>query len=91
MLITLILGACAGYFAPMVEPQVRKAMENVTLAKIEVAEGEFDMLTLLLMLLAAAVLALLLGLNGGAIALLVGAILGVFGKRILAAFQGGSA
>jgi hypothetical protein len=56
-----------------------------------VAEGEFDLLTLLLMLLAAAVLVMLLGLNGGAIALLIGAILGVFGKRILAAIQGGSA
>ena len=91
MLMTILLGAVAGYTAPMVEPQVRKAMEGVTLSKIEVAEGEFDLLTLLLMLLAAAVLVMLLGLNGGAIALLIGAILGVFGKRILAAIQGGSA
>jgi len=91
MLFTVILGAVAGYVAPMVEPQVRKAMEGVTLSKIDVEDNEFDLLTLLVMLLAAAVLAMLLGLNGGAIALLIGAILGVFGKRILAAIQGGSA
>jgi len=87
MLFTLILGAIAGYVAPMVEPQVRKAMQGANLSKLDVAEGEYDMLTLLLMLLAAAVLAYVFG-TGGAISLILGGIIGVFGKRLLAAATG---
>lgn len=84
MFITFILGALAGLATPYVEPHVRNAMEQVALAKIPISETEFDLLTLVLLLLAAA---LVTG-GGSSIALVAGALLGVFGKRLLALVQG---
>jgi hypothetical protein len=87
MIFTFILGALAGFATPYVEPFVRNALEKVALAKIPISETEFDLLTLVLLLLAAA---LVTG-GGSSLALLAGALLGVFGKRIIAAIQGRSA
>ncbi len=84
MLITFILGALAGFATPYMEPHVRRAMEQVALAKIPISETEFDLLTLALLLLVAA---LVTG-GGSSLALLTGALLGLFGKRIIAAIQG---
>lgn len=86
MLFTFILGAGAGFAVPYVEPFVKNAMEQVALAKIPISETEFDLLTLVLLLLIASVLT---G-GGSSLALLGGALLGVFGKRIIAAIQGRS-
>lgn len=86
MIVTFILGALAGFATPYVEPHVKRAMEQVALAKIPISETEFDLLTLVLLLLAAAVVT---G-GGSSLALLAGALLGVFGKRILAVAQGRS-
>ncbi|GAB5446625.1 hypothetical protein [Gymnodinialimonas sp.] len=84
MIFTFILGALAGFATPYLEPHVRRAMEQVALAKIPISESEFDLLTLVLLLLAAAVVT---G-GGSSLALLAGALLGVFGKRLLALAQG---
>ena len=84
MIFTFLLGFAAGALTPFAEPAVRQALENVALSKIPVEKSEMDLLTLVLLLLAAAVLT---G-GGSSLALLVGALLGVFGKRILAALQG---
>lgn len=84
MIITFLLGVIAGFITPMVEPQVRQALEKLALQKIDVEERELDMVTLVLLLLAAA---LVTG-AGNSLALLVGAFLGIFGKRILAAIKG---
>ncbi len=84
MLFTFILGALAGFAVPYVEPFVKNAMERVALAKIPISETEFDLLTLVLLLLLGA---LVTG-GGSSLALLAGALLGVFGKRIVAAIQG---
>jgi len=83
MIWTFFLGFAAGALTPFAEPMVRQALESVALSKIPVEQGEMDLLTLVLLLLAAAVLS---G-GGSAFALLLGALLGVFGKRILAAIQ----
>jgi hypothetical protein len=56
----------------------------VALSKIPSNRTEMDLLTLVLLLLAAAILS---G-GGSSFALLLGALIGVFGKRILAAIQG---
>jgi len=84
MIITFILGLIAGFVTPMLEPVVRQALENVTLAKSQVSESEFDLLTLILLLLVAALI------TGGdhAFALLLGALVGVFAKRLIAIAQG---
>lgn len=85
MIFTFILGAVAGFATPYAEPHVRRAMEQVALAKIPISETEFDLLTLVLLLLVAAVLT---G-GGSSLALIGGALLGVFGKRLVALAQGG--
>ncbi len=90
MIITFLLGVVAGYFTATAEPHVRKVMENVALAKISIKETEFDLLTLLILLLIAAILVAIFNTGGGMFALLIGAIVGVFGKRIYAAMTGES-
>jgi hypothetical protein len=84
MIFAFLLGLAAGALTPFAEPFVRQALENVALSKIPVEKTEMDLLTLVLLLLAAALL------SGGqsSFALLLGALVGVFGKRILAAIQG---
>ncbi|MCU4654745.1 hypothetical protein N8I71_18050 [Roseibacterium sp. SDUM158016] len=84
MIFSFLLGVAAGALTPFAEPFVRQALENVALSKIPVAKTEMDLLTLVLLLLAAAILS---G-GGSAFALLIGALAGIFGKRILAAIQG---
>ncbi|MDG4650027.1 hypothetical protein P6F26_16390 [Roseibacterium sp. SDUM158017] len=85
MIFTFLLGLAAGALTPLAEPYVRQAMENVALSKIPVEQAEMDLLTLVILLLAAA----LLSGGGSSFALLLGALLGIFGKRILSAVQGG--
>lgn len=87
MIFTFALGALAGFATPYAEPHVRRAMEQVALAKIPISETEFDLLTLVLLLLVAAVVT---G-GGSSIALVAGALLGVFGKRLLALIKGRNA
>lgn len=84
MILAFILGALAGLAVPYLEPHVKAALDRIALKEIEVAPGEIDLVTLALLLLVAALL------SGGddAIALMLGALVGVFGKRILAAIQG---
>jgi uncharacterized membrane protein YczE len=85
MIFTFLLGLAAGALTPMAEPHVHRAIESVALTKIQVERSEMDLVTLVLLLLLASVLS---G-GGSSFALLAGALIGVFGKRILAAIQGG--
>ncbi len=85
MIFTFLLGLAAGALTPVAEPHVHRAIESVALTKIQVERSEMDLVTLVLLLLLASVLS---G-GGSSFALLAGALVGVFGKRILAAIQGG--
>lgn len=84
MLLSFLLGLLAGYAEPYAEPHVKKAVEDVFDLSIPVEKSEFDMLTLLLLLGAAGLLAALLS-SAMLWPLLVGAVLGLFGKRLYAA------
>lgn len=84
MILTFLLGVAAGFATPFVEPFVRDAIAKIALDEVPISDREFDLLTLVLLLLLAA---LLTG-GGSSLALLVGALVGVFGKRIVAAIQG---
>ena len=84
MIFAFLLGLAAGALTPFAEPFVRQAMEKVALAQLRVERSEMDLLTLVLLLLAAA----LLSGGGSSFALLLGALIGIFGKRILAVIQG---
>lgn len=84
MLLSFLLGLLAGYAEPHAEPYVKKAVEDVFDLSIPVEKSEFDMLTLLLLLAAAALIAALLA-TAVLGSLLIGAFLGLFGKRLYAA------
>ena len=57
MLLSFLLGLLAGYAEPYAEPHVKKAVEDVFDLSIPVEKSEFDMLALLLLLAAAALIA----------------------------------
>jgi hypothetical protein len=84
MIVPFLLGLGAGALTSFVEPVVREATTRATLSKLNIEPGEMDLLTLALLLLAAAIL------SGGqsSVALIFGALLGVFGNRVLALIQG---
>ncbi|WP_306046359.1 hypothetical protein [Nioella sp. MMSF_3534] len=84
MLLSFLLGLLAGYAEPYAEPHVKKAVEDVFDLSIPVEKSEFDMLTLLLLLAVAALIAALLA-TAMLWPLLIGAFLGLFGKRLYAA------
>lgn len=84
MLLSFLLGLLAGYAEPFAEPHVKKAVEDVFDLSIPVEKSEFDMLTLLLLLAVAALIAALLA-TAVLWPLLIGAFLGLFGKRLYAA------
>ena len=81
MLWNLILGAAAGALTPLVEPHIRRAIEGLALSQMPVGKTEFDVLSLLTMLMAAAILVALVGADSSAFVLLLGALAGLFGKR----------
>lgn len=86
MFFTFLLGAAAGFATPYVEPIVRQTVEQVARDRMTIGEHQFDTLTLVLLLLLAA---LVTG-AGGSVALLVGALVGVLAKPVIAAIQGSS-
>ncbi len=86
MILTLILGMAAGAGAPYLEDQVKRALENIALAGAPLSALELRVASFALLLFGAAILAWLFG-NGSAIALSLGAVLGVAAPRIIEAVQ----
>jgi hypothetical protein len=82
MLLNLILGAIAGFLTPIAEPHLKKIIAQMVPGKLPVGHSEFDMLTLIILLMAATVLIALLGGDSAAFVLLLGALLGLFGKQV---------
>ena len=82
MLATVILGIAAGAGAPYAEPHVKKALEGALLSDAPISSVELRTLSFAVCLVGAAFLAWIFG-NGSAFALSVGALLGVFGPRII--------
>ena len=83
---TLILGLLAGLVAPFAEPHVKRALESAAMAETPLSEAELRTFSLALCLVIAAVLAWLIA-DRGAVALTVGAVIGVFGPRVIERFQ----
>ena len=88
MLGTLILGILAGLGALYAEPHVKKALENVVLAEDPISAMELRMFSFAVCLIAAAVLAWIFG-DDSALALAIGAAIGVFGPRAIERYQKG--
>jgi len=84
MFLSFLLGLLAGFAEPHAEPHVKKVVEDAFDLSLPVEKSEFDMLTLLLLLAVAGLLAALLS-TAMLLPLLIGAFLGLFGKRLFAA------
>lgn len=80
MFLSFVLGVVAGYFVPAAEPYVKKAVEDVFDIAVPVERSEFDMLTLLILMASAALVQAIIG-QVWALPLIIGAFLGLFGKR----------
>ena len=87
MLADLILGIAAGAGAPYAEPRIKSALEGVMLAEAPMTALELRMASFAACLVGAAVLALIFG-EGEALPLALGALVGVFGPRIIDRLQG---
>ncbi len=87
MLADIILGIAAGFGAPYAEPHLKKAIEGMLLSDAPVTPIEMRMISFSVCLLIAAVLAMVFG-RSDAVPLAIGAVLGVFGPRIIARIQG---
>ncbi|MDJ0628946.1 MAG: hypothetical protein QNJ44_11855 [Rhodobacter sp.] len=88
MLGTVILGILAGLGAQYAEPHVKKAMEAMMLAEVPISAMELRLFSFSVCLVAAAILAWLFG-DGSALALAVGAAIGVFGPRVIDRYRNG--
>ncbi len=86
MLITLILGIAAGFGASRAERHVRQMLTNTLLSDPPITPLELRLFSFALCLLAAGVLAALLG-DGSAVDLALGAVLGVFAPRAIASYR----
>jgi hypothetical protein len=86
MLADLILGIAAGAGAPYAEPRIKAALENMLLSDAPLTGSELKLVSLALCLVGAAILAYVFG-DGGALTLTVGAVIGVFGPRIIDRIQ----
>ena len=80
---TLILGLVAGVVAPYAEASVKSGLEAATMAETPLSAAELRGLALAICLLVAAILAAVL-FSAGAVSLMLGAVFGVFGPRVIA-------
>ena len=82
--LNLLVGILAGYLTPIMEPKLKSLAESILLGPVKIKESEFDMLSLLIMLMAAHAVISILGAESSVFMMCGGAILGFFGKPIWA-------
>jgi len=81
MILNLIVGLLAGLAVPRAERWLRDFSESVWLGGVPMDEREFDMAALLVILMIAATLLAILGIDSSAFLLCFGAMVGLFGRR----------
>ena len=86
MLGAFILGALGAAAAPYAEARIKGLVEDALMAETPMSPAELRSMALVICLVIAALAAWILT-SGGALALTLGALLGVFGPRILAPIQ----
>ncbi len=82
ILMNFVIGILAGLLVPWAERQLRDWSESIWLGEFPVSEHEFDLAALLVILMVAAVMCAILGVDSSAFMLAFGALIGLFGKRI---------
>lgn len=83
MILSLALGFGLGLVLPKAERWLKEFSESVWLDGLPISDHEFDLAALLVLLLFASLLLAIFAGGGSAFWLCSGALLGLFGKRIL--------
>ncbi len=87
MILSILIGAAAGYLAPKAEPHLKRFVEQVALKDVGWDPNEFDMLTVLVLAVAAGVFCMIFDINSSVISIGIGMILGLFGPRFYRAIM----
>lgn len=87
---TFILGAAAGWLAPYAEPQIKAVLARALPEETAVAPREWAQVSLVVCLLAAAILSMIIS-NPHAVALALGALAGVAGPKLIDRWRSGTA
>ena len=88
MIFTFLMGIASGALIPFAEPYLRQFVENVAMRDLGIKQTEYDVLTLLVLMLIGTFLSAIFVGYVGAFPMILGAMVGLFGKRILAAVKG---
>ncbi|WGH78394.1 hypothetical protein [Jannaschia ovalis] len=89
ILINLIVGILAGLAVPRAEKVLKDWAESIWLGDMPISDHEFDLAALLVILMLAAVVCAILGVDSSAFMLAFGALVGLFGKRLWTRIQRG--
>lgn len=84
MILSFLLGLLAGILEPHAAPHVKQAVSDVLDLSLPVERSEYDMLTLIVLLALAGLVAALLS-KAMVLPLLLGAFLGLFRRRLWSA------
>lgn len=82
MLLTMILGAAAGYAAPKAEPFVQQGLDKVEVLKDAIGETGITIFTVLVLLFFASLLCVVVGVSANGAVLSLFAAAGMFGQKI---------
>jgi uncharacterized membrane protein len=80
-MLTFILSVIAGFATPYVAPALAKLLKP-NLGDFPIQEGEYQIITFVLLLVAVAIAAIASGLLASAFTVLLGGALGLFGVRL---------
>ncbi|MEL7184737.1 MAG: hypothetical protein AAFY65_00030 [Pseudomonadota bacterium] len=89
ILVNLLIGVLAGLATPKLERWLKDVSESLWLGKMNISDHEFDLAALLVILMVAAVVCAIIGVDSSAFLLALGALVGLFGKRAWAAIVRG--
>ncbi|MEM9798277.1 MAG: hypothetical protein AAF919_17430 [Pseudomonadota bacterium] len=78
----LLIGILTGLLVPRAERILKDISESIWLDDMGISDHEFDLAALLVILMIAAVVCALLGVDSSAFLLALGALFGLFGARI---------
>jgi hypothetical protein len=84
MILSLILGLVLGLIVPQAERYLKDFAESVWLDGLPISDHEFDLAALLVLLVIASLFLAIFAGGGSAFWLCTGALIGLFGERIIA-------